>query len=249
MEDRNEIDYNPFTLAVWWRRLLGTFIDTVILVSTVALILVISNDYNPNTPIFWYIFLGYYILLEGIFNRTIGKFVMGTFIINGRAFTKPTFGQIIGRTFLRLIPFDPLTFFANKPLGWHDTISNTMVVNMPAGPHYLVEKSSKEIAKPVIEKKHSFTLKKGIKKTKMPFFYNRINQLRNLHKGVLRILITGSLLIPFIVSFLIEREEYKFDWLLFFIYVAISIFCYWLAVFVVFWIYEGFQESKNGKHN
>ena len=69
----------------------------------------------------------YYIILEGIFNTTAGKCATGTTITNASG-ERPNFGQILGRTFCRLIPFEPFSFFSAGARGWHDSISNTYVV-------------------------------------------------------------------------------------------------------------------------
>ena len=74
--------------------------------------------------------LAYRILLEGFLGRTLGKFVTGTRVVavdGGRA----SWGQIVGRTFARLIPFEPFSFFGSSPpVGWHDSLSGTRVVRM-----------------------------------------------------------------------------------------------------------------------
>jgi len=33
-----------------------------------------------------------------------------------------------GRTLCRYIPFEPFSFLGNKPIGWHDSLSKTLVV-------------------------------------------------------------------------------------------------------------------------
>jgi uncharacterized RDD family membrane protein YckC len=70
----------------------------------------------------------YYIILEGIFNTTAGKCATGTTIANANG-ERPGFGQIVGRTFCRLIPFEAFSFFTAGARGWHDTFSNTYVVS------------------------------------------------------------------------------------------------------------------------
>ena len=69
----------------------------------------------------------YYLLFEGLFGRTPGKFITGTKVVavgGGRA----TFGQVLGRTFSRFVPFEPFSFFGGTPTGWHDRWSGTRVV-------------------------------------------------------------------------------------------------------------------------
>jgi uncharacterized RDD family membrane protein YckC len=69
----------------------------------------------------------YYLVFEGIFNTTAGKCATGTTIVNELG-ERPGFAKILGRTFCRLIPFEAFSFFGAEPRGWHDTITNTYVV-------------------------------------------------------------------------------------------------------------------------
>lgn len=71
-------------------------------------------------------YLGYYLVMESTTNRTIGKLITGTKVVNEEGY-KPTFKQILGRTFSRLIPFEAFTFLGD-PVGWHDSLPKTYVV-------------------------------------------------------------------------------------------------------------------------
>ena len=75
----------------------------------------------------------YYVCLESIWGKTIGKFITKTKVVMKDG-TKPTPKNIIIRTFCRYIPFDPLTFLdPDKPVGWHDSFSRTIVKDDPYG--------------------------------------------------------------------------------------------------------------------
>lgn len=108
----------------------------------VMLFIVISNlntfafffrgSFNPKG--YWELYLTelfflivYYLLLEGIFNTSAGKCATNTVIVNENG-ERPSFGQILGRTFARLIPLDALSFLGAGARGWHDTLSKTYVV-------------------------------------------------------------------------------------------------------------------------
>lgn len=72
--------------------------------------------------------LGYYTIMEGAFNgKTIGKYLTKT-----RALRED--GSSLGwdkafvRSLCRLIPFEGFSYLGSNLLGWHDTISKTMVV-------------------------------------------------------------------------------------------------------------------------
>lgn len=83
----------------------------------------------PNSALLFIIIImfGYYLLFEGIWQKTPGKWITKTKIVR-RDETKPSFGQILGRTFARLIPFEPISFLVGAPIGWHDSLSKTLVV-------------------------------------------------------------------------------------------------------------------------
>ncbi len=77
--------------------------------------------------------LAYYILMEGFFGFTLGKLITGTRVVT-EAGGKPGWGQVVGRTFARLIPFEPfsLLFSSDRQLrGWHDSLPKTYVVRKP----------------------------------------------------------------------------------------------------------------------
>lgn len=79
---------------------------------------------------FWYLLafvvvIGYYVVFESVWQRTPGKFILGTMVVNA-AGTKPSVGQVFGRTLCRFIPFEPFSFFGTE--GWHDSIPKTRVV-------------------------------------------------------------------------------------------------------------------------
>lgn len=71
----------------------------------------------------------YYLIFEGIFNKSLAKFITRTRVINKDG-SKPTLLTIFWRTLARFIPFEPFSFFGgNKPIGWHDSLSKTLVVD------------------------------------------------------------------------------------------------------------------------
>jgi uncharacterized RDD family membrane protein YckC len=77
-----------------------------------------------------YIFVsvGYYLLMEGLYGRTLGKFITGTRVVTESG-GRPTFGQIFKRTWLRDIPLEAFSFFGARP-GWHDRWSRTRVISI-----------------------------------------------------------------------------------------------------------------------
>jgi uncharacterized RDD family membrane protein YckC len=104
------------------------FIIYFILTSFVML--VFNIDSNKSILPFWFLmiisFLLNYAFMEHKFQKTVGKFITRTKVVNLNG-EKPTLNDIMVRTFCRLIPFDRLSFFFAKN-GFHDGISNTRVI-------------------------------------------------------------------------------------------------------------------------
>jgi uncharacterized RDD family membrane protein YckC len=127
------IDMTPVSR---WARLVNLLLDEIIMLPTafgvgvVAYFIGLGDKINRVPDIvFGIVFaLLYYIPQEALFGKTIGKMVTGTRVISNDGHA-PTFGQIVTRTFCRMIPFEPFSFFGGgEPMGWHDTISETRVV-------------------------------------------------------------------------------------------------------------------------
>jgi uncharacterized RDD family membrane protein YckC len=77
----------------------------------------------------------YYIPQEFFSGRTLGKRIMKTRVVRFDG-APATFGQVVGRTFCRFIPFEFASFFGTQerggPLGWHDKIPRTVVITTGA---------------------------------------------------------------------------------------------------------------------
>ena len=71
-------------------------------------------------------YLAYYIVMEIKFQKTVGKFITKTKVVTIHG-ERPKNGEIITRTFCRLIPFDRISFLFTKN-GFHDYLSQTKVV-------------------------------------------------------------------------------------------------------------------------
>lgn len=100
----------------------------------IASVFVDGGDAVESTPdivftLASYVFyLLYYIAWEATTGRTPGKFVMGTIVVN-EAGQRPSFGQCVGRSFARFIPFEVFSFFGDQSRGWHDSLAKTYVVS------------------------------------------------------------------------------------------------------------------------
>lgn len=124
-------------LASRWRRLTNFVIDFggfLVLFEVVGIIFSLLNAsifYNLISGVGDYVFelavfVLYYLPSEFLTGRTLGKLVTRTRVISASG-GRPTFGQVLGRTLLRLVPLEVFTFFARGP-GLHDRTSNTRVV-------------------------------------------------------------------------------------------------------------------------
>lgn len=116
------------------------FIDYLVLIGLnfsvgVATALVLGDagiEFIEKTPSFVLgipIFLVYIFGMEATTGRTLGKLITGTRVVQADDGQPPTIGQYFIRSLCRLIPFEPFSFFNNPPVGWHDSISRTLVVS------------------------------------------------------------------------------------------------------------------------
>lgn len=144
-QDKGETVFRPVNK---WNRLLHHLFDTVFYslaiysTSSTYRYLLYNTDFfdHPmlaslirasNTATGAYIMLSffalfYYLVLEVVFNITIGKTILGNMIVNDEG-ARPSIAQRFGRTFCRIIPFNALSFLFSQR-GWHDSITNTYVV-------------------------------------------------------------------------------------------------------------------------
>lgn len=137
-----ETQIASFTEASLWQRFLHPIIDTVIaimLFSPLIQLFIMRNGMNnpfyglsyrsiPQNLLLFIIIASrivYYLLFEGILGYTPAKLFTETRVTDYEG-NKPYFPNIAGRTFLRLIPFESMSFFVHK--GLHDRLSKTIVV-------------------------------------------------------------------------------------------------------------------------
>lgn len=71
----------------------------------------------------------YYLFFEFLFQKTPGKFITKTVVIDEYG-NKPEFKTILIRSMIRYVPFDALSCLGdNESYGWHDKWSKTWVVD------------------------------------------------------------------------------------------------------------------------
>jgi lipoprotein-releasing system ATP-binding protein len=123
--------------VIWWKRVVNYLLDwffigliTSFLAKSIGDKITFDNLFDW-THLFYsslVVYL-YYTLFEGFTGRTLGKFITQTKIAIRSDGTKVPFTRCLLRSLGRFIPWEFLTFFSKKPLGLHDTISNTIVID------------------------------------------------------------------------------------------------------------------------
>ncbi|WP_126652267.1 RDD family protein [Chryseobacterium aureum] len=93
-----------------------------------------EEDIDNNTSLavsiiisYFFVFFAYFFFMEYYLGKTIAKYITGTKVISIDG-NQPTSLQIAGRIFSRMVPFDSLSFFGEN--GWHDSWSDTRVINL-----------------------------------------------------------------------------------------------------------------------
>lgn len=140
IEYQPNIDLKP---AYWFKRLLTVLIDCFA-IGTLTFLLIMVLPFLPAelssgqlVPEFtWQVFvfyliliLSYYTLFEWLTGRTLGKLVMNTKVVVENKGTKPGFILCLIRSAARFIPFEFLSYFALRPVSWHDMLAGTTVVD------------------------------------------------------------------------------------------------------------------------
>jgi uncharacterized RDD family membrane protein YckC len=138
----NEFKISDDLLASTWQRFFHYFVDTIVIYTIIFIIIFLIAficallglnsvvGWFDSLELGWYLIyfsfmIGYYVLFEGFFSRSVAKFITKTIVVNEDG-SKPDFGTIFRRTLCRIIPFEPLSFFGGR--GWHDTIPEIYVV-------------------------------------------------------------------------------------------------------------------------
>ena len=130
------VEKENLEIPLWWKRLIGFFIDFVIILVIYSLFVSISAEiyntridkiYSPLLVISPFIVF-YYSLQEYLFNTSIGKLIFKLKVVSAITNEKPTFSQILIRSLSRLLPIDIFFYLFKRPIGLHDIISKTLVI-------------------------------------------------------------------------------------------------------------------------
>lgn len=131
----------PLKPARWTKRLANLLLDTVffyIIIVTIGLIAVlISPEFvdaiNRTDPLLdrlvgTLLYAVYCFGFEAWLGKTPGKMITRTKVV-GQNGERPDLYALIRRSLARIIPFDALTFMRQTPIGLHDRLGQTMVVD------------------------------------------------------------------------------------------------------------------------
>jgi ABC-2 type transport system permease protein len=112
------------------RRFIAFAIDMVIC-HVLFLLTGLGKNMTPGAAAAYIaIILVYYVIMESLSGRTIGKFITRTVAVTEGGYA-PSFGAVCLRTLCRFIPLEPLSiFFGKENLMWHDKLSGTEVIEL-----------------------------------------------------------------------------------------------------------------------
>ncbi|PHN06434.1 RDD family protein [Flavilitoribacter nigricans] len=85
------------------------------------------NSRRVIVPLSFLLVFLYWTGTEYLFGKTPGKSITKTKVVMMDG-SKPDLLTVVKRTLARLIPFDPFSFLFGAPTGWHDSLTNTRVV-------------------------------------------------------------------------------------------------------------------------
>jgi uncharacterized RDD family membrane protein YckC len=144
---KQEIRINNDMLASHGKRLANFVLDyiTYFVISIIIGIVLALLDilFGISEPLIWVtemegigeyllgmvIILMYFLIMESVTGRTLGKFITGTKVLKEDG-SELTPQDVLIRSLCRFIPFEAFSFLGTPPRGWHDTISKTVVVDI-----------------------------------------------------------------------------------------------------------------------
>ena len=148
VRDLGPLPVAELKIATQTQRFLTAILDNLLLYGVnyfmgmvLGVLLVVSGNESPESLAILQLFatvlgllisLVYFTIFEAATGRTMGKLIMGT-QVRSKDGSKPTFGQCLGRSACRFIPFEAFSFLIGKnsrnPIGWHDRFPGTVVVS------------------------------------------------------------------------------------------------------------------------
>jgi uncharacterized RDD family membrane protein YckC len=112
------------------KRFINLLVDSLV-ISLIQYPIGYLNMLNPSWTFILLavlIYFLYYILFEFYLQRTIGKFITGSIVVNEYG-DRPDFKMICLRTVIRIIPFEFISYFGqDENRWWHDRWTRTYVI-------------------------------------------------------------------------------------------------------------------------
>ncbi len=118
-----------------WLRFVHYLVDTIALYGLFIVLAVVYVTITGGLPeddgiiylLLFTAFVGYYMLMEGLLQTTLGKLFTGSIVVDEYG-NKPNFKQVAGRSFSRLVPLEHFSYFGEPCRSWHDSWNDTYVV-------------------------------------------------------------------------------------------------------------------------
>jgi uncharacterized RDD family membrane protein YckC len=137
----DELLAEPLTPTTRTKRFLNLLIDTVffyiLLFAIIGLFTLVeagtAESMDQANPLIvqligTLLFAAYYAVFEAWLGKTPGKIITKTKVVDNEG-KKPGFKAIVGRSLARIIPFEAFSFLRETPIGIHDRMSQTMVID------------------------------------------------------------------------------------------------------------------------
>ena len=125
----NVVEYTVEGITRFGHYIIDHIVRSFIMVTCAFLLEGISPNSGNGILLAYLIpYLLYYPLMEFYYGKTVGKMLTKSTVVRADG-GKITLGQAVGRSLCRFIPFNAFSFLGVTAIGWHDSISQTRVVN------------------------------------------------------------------------------------------------------------------------
>ncbi len=145
MENKLTVAIDQTMFVKWYIRLLNLVIDILVVIMLFFLLVLVAallthvgyyglSDWITNMSgltdrfVTTFIMVAYLFLMENFTQRSVGKFITGTMVVSERG-GRPSVKSFLTRALCRIIWLQIFSFMAKFPRGWHDTASDTYVVD------------------------------------------------------------------------------------------------------------------------
>ncbi len=109
--------------------ILGILLGLLTVIGINAPLEMITNSVIAGYVFSFGVFLIYFIVFEVLSQKTLGKYITKTKVVMEDG-SKPKPADVIIRSLCRLIPFEVFSFLSDDARGWHDSMSDTYVVDI-----------------------------------------------------------------------------------------------------------------------